>query len=94
MIERSNPAEPGAILLATLIDIQNRDGDTNPQFAARLGISTSMWIYTKAGHRTLGPKIVQGIMRAFPHLRQLAVAFFVAADMTPSVRRKSTGTAP
>ena len=57
-----------------------------PELARRAGLSTETLYKLRAGDRTPGPKVIEGLMRAFPSLGYRDL--FVPSSRT-QVRRKS-----
>lgn len=58
-------------LVGRLIEVQTEHGQSDRQFAARLGVDWSYWSYVRKGKRAAGRKLIEGACRAFPEVRIL-----------------------
>ena len=59
-------------LLAELMGRQERLGESDAQFALRLGVSRSQWSKTKARKRRMADRVLAGVIRSFPDLEPVA----------------------
>lgn len=64
-----------SLLADTLRAKQTELGLADGAFAARLGITRSAWCYVRQGKRRPGPKVIAGMMRAFPRLTDEALVY-------------------
>lgn len=73
------------MLVETLIQEQEKRGMTDRAFAATLGIQRASWTLIRLGHRNLTEPIARAVIRAYPDLAPMAVAFLMNPD------QKATG---
>lgn len=57
-----------AEIIAALIGEQQRAGESDYQFAERLGMHRTMWWHLKNGRSNLSLPLVRGILKAYPKL--------------------------
>jgi transcriptional regulator with XRE-family HTH domain len=68
-------------IIATLQDIQTKAGETDRAFAARIGITHTMWINLRTGAQQPGRRTLEKIGQAFPGLQKaISSALFLASD--------------
>jgi len=63
--------------LITDLKAKQADGETDADFAARLGINRETWRLIRTDQLQPGPRTLRGIMAAFPDLQGAAMAFFL-----------------
>lgn len=63
-------------LLKALIEKKEQEGITSESdFAKRLGITRSIWSHTKNGRRGVTPSLCQAILRTYPDLTHIVIAY-------------------
>lgn len=60
-------------LKTRLTELQKVLGLSDRAFAAKLGLSSSHWNKIKRGERPVEGKLYEGVLRAFPELRELVL---------------------
>lgn len=68
-------------LREALIERQKELGLSDSRFAALLGVSRSTWTRTRLGGIPVGRVVALGAKRAFPELREQAVALLCAEEV-------------
>lgn len=80
-------------LVDKLKEIQARDGLSNRKFARdKLGVSPELWRLTLNGQRRIGRAIQEGVLKAYPELKDDVVAIFLSNGV--EVSTKSVDTPP
>lgn len=79
-------------MLETLIGRQRELGETDAQFAARLGVPRTTWTMTRIGQKPLRNRVIVGAVRAFPELREVAASFLLS-DVTSETASDAVATA-
>ena len=64
-------------LVRALRDLQQQEKLTVAELAERLGVSSSTMDMVYAGWRSPGPKLLRGVLRAYPQLRQEVYLFLL-----------------
>jgi len=68
-------------LVRALRWMRRKDDLTLAEQAERLGVSESMLTQINSGHRRPGAKVLRGVLRAYPHLRD-EVRLFLLQGIT------------
>ncbi|HYP38928.1 MAG TPA: hypothetical protein VEX13_01080 [Chloroflexia bacterium] len=70
-------------LVERLQELQTNHNLEDNEFAARLGISTTLWIFIKQGKRKIGNKTIRGLFQAFPDDAELKAHVLAHLSGTP-----------
>lgn len=82
-------------LIEKLKVIQARDGLSNRKFAIeKLGVSPELWRLTLNGQRRIGRAIQEGILKAYPELKEDVLAIFLPSDVESSPATSDQSTTP
>jgi len=66
-------------IIKKLEEAAETEGLTRTQLAIRLGISAGSYYHVRSGERPLGKRIINGILREFPQLREAVFQYQVSA---------------
>jgi transcriptional regulator with XRE-family HTH domain len=68
-------------LVRRLIEIQDREGLSNTEFARLLGVHRAMWSLVRSNNRKPGKKLLEGAFRRWPELSYVyAQALQISTD--------------
>jgi len=82
-------------LVEKLKEIQSRDGLSNRKFAKeKLGVSPELWRLTLNGQRRIGRAIQEGVLKAYPELKDDVFAIFLCGDVDVSPATSDLSTTP